>query len=103
LLWGVKRTLQRPSKVTALYNRPLPRLRSLLCLAQRSFPLCVGVVLRAPLREHGIRDLEIAMRCASVADCVPATIKGVHYGGLADWAKERRGERAAACRTPAPC
>src|SRR5262249_21282209 len=91
------------SKVTALYNRPLPRRRSLLCLAQRSFPLCVGVVLRAPLREHGISDLEVAMRCASVANCVPGTIKLLHCGGLADWAKERPGQRSATFRNPSPC
>jgi len=95
--------LSGPSKVTALYNRPLPRLRSLLCLLQRSFPLCVGVVLRAPLREHGIRDPEVAMRCASVADCVPGTIKILHCGGLADWAKERPGQRSATFRNPSPC
>src|SRR5262249_19770496 len=85
-------------KVSALYNGPFPRLRSLLCLAQRSFPLCVGVVLRAPLREHGFRDLEVAMRCASVADRVPGTIKLLHCGGLADWAQEGPGQRSATFR-----
>jgi hypothetical protein len=32
------------------------------------------------------------MRCASVADCVPGTIKLLHCGGLADWAKEWPGQ-----------
>ena len=93
ILTKFEKASAEPSKVTALYNRPFPRLRSLLCFIQRSFPLLAGVVLRAPLREYGIGDLEVAMRCASVADGVAGTIKLLHCGGLADWAKERPGQR----------
>ena len=71
-----------------------------LCFA---FPLFPGVVLRASLREHGIRDLEVAMRFASVADCVPGTIKLLRCGGLTDWAKERPGQRSATFSNPSPC
>jgi len=102
---AMKRNALRPtwlscqsSEVVAVNNGPLPRLRSLLCLVQRSLPLRAGVVLRAPLREHGIRDLEVAMRCAIERGCVPGTIKLLHCGGLADWAKERPGQRSATFR-----
>ena len=50
--------LKGASKVTALYNWPLPRLRSLLCVAQRSFPLCVGAVPNAALRKDRVSDFE---------------------------------------------
>src|SRR6516162_3725149 len=46
----------QPSKVTALYNRPLPRLRSLLCLVQRSFPLRGRVVLNAAVLKDRVSD-----------------------------------------------
>jgi len=94
---------RRELEVAALYNGPFPRLRSLLCLAQRSFPLLAGVVLRAPLPEHGIRDLEVAMRFAIEPRRVPGTIKLLHCGGLADWAKERPGQRSATFSNPSPC
>ena len=94
---------RRELEVAALYNGPFPRLRSLLRLMQSSFPLLAGVVLSAPLREHDIRDLEVAMRCAGVTDCVPGTIKFLHCGRLADWAKERPGQRSATFSNPSPC
>ena len=80
-------------KVIAVYNRPLPHLRSLFCLVQRSFPLLAGVALGALLRKDSVSNFEVAMRCASVAGCVPGTIKLLHCG-LADRAKERPGQRS---------
>ena len=46
-------------EVAALNNRPFPSLRSLLCLAQRSFPLFVGVVPNAALRKDRVGDFEL--------------------------------------------
>src|SRR4029077_1368466 len=81
------------SKVTALYNGPFPRLRSLLCLAQRSFPLCVGVVPNALLRKDCVSDFELSIRFAIEAGCVPGAIKLLHRG-LADRPKEGPGQRS---------
>ena len=87
-LLRVKRTLKpQPSKVTALYNRPLPRLRSLLCLVQRSFPLRRDVVLNAVVLKDRVSDFEFSMRIAIEPSCIPDTIELMHCG-LADWAKE---------------
>ena len=80
------------SEVIALYNGPFPLL-SLLCLVQGSFPLLTGVVLSALLRKDSVSNFEVAMVCASVAGCVPGTIKLLHCG-LADWAKEGPGQRS---------
>jgi hypothetical protein len=80
------------SKVSALYNGPIPRLRSLLCLAQCSFPLLAGVVLSPLLSKDGVGNFEVAIRCTSVADCIPSTIKLLLHRGLADRAKERPGQ-----------
>jgi hypothetical protein len=80
------------SKVSALYNGPIPRLRSLLCLAQCSFPLLAGVVLSPLLSKDGVGNFEVAIRSTSVADCIPSTIKLLLHRGLADRAKERPGQ-----------
>ena len=81
------------SKVSALYNGPIPRLRSLLCLAQCTFPLLAGVVLSPLLSKDGVGNFEVAIRCTSVADCIPSTIKLLLHRGLADRAKERPGHQ----------
>jgi len=75
------------SKVTALYNRPLPRLRSLLCLVQRSFPLCIGAVPNAALSKDCVSDFELSIPFAIEPGCVSGTIKLLR-NGFADWAKE---------------
>ena len=75
------------SKVTALYNGPLPRRGSLLCLAQRSFPLCIGAVPNAALRNDRVSDFELSIRFAIEPGCVSGTIKLLR-NGFADWAKE---------------
>jgi hypothetical protein len=62
------------SKVTALYNRPLPRLRSLLCLVQRSFPLCVGAVPNAAILKDRVSDFELSMCFAIEPGCAPSTV-----------------------------
>jgi hypothetical protein len=90
--------LKGTSKVTALYNWPLSWLRSLFCLVQRSFPSFAGVVLSAVLRKDSVSNFEIAMGCATVAGCIPGTIKLLHCG-LADWAKEGPGQRSTTLRT----
>src|SRR5215472_15692675 len=82
----------RVKKLFLLYNGPFPRLRSLLCLVQRRFPLLTGVVLS--ICQDGVGNFEVAVRCTSVADCVPSTIKLLLHRGLADWAKERPGQRS---------
>jgi hypothetical protein len=74
-------------EVAALNNRPFPSLRSLLCLAQRSFPLFVGVVPNAALRKDRVGDFELSIHFAIEAGCVPSTIKLLR-NGFADWAKE---------------
>ena len=81
------------SKITALYNGPFPRLRSLLCLAERSFPLFVGVVLNAAVLKDRVSDFEFSMRFAIEPSCIPSTIKLMHCG-LADRAKEGPGQRS---------
>jgi hypothetical protein len=78
------------SEFIALYNRPFPRLRSLLCLAQHSFPLFVGIVPNALLRKDCVSDFELSMRFAIEAGCVPGAIKLLRWG-FADWAKEGHG------------
>ena len=78
------------SKIVGGYNGPLARLRPLLCLAQRSFPLLAAVVLSALLSEDGIRNSEGAMRRAIVAGCIAGTVKLLR-SGFADRAKERSG------------
>ena len=80
------------SEVIALYNGPFPLL-SLLCLVQGSFPLLTGVILSALLRKDSVSNFEVAMRCASVAGCVPGAIKLLHCG-FADRAKEGPGQRS---------
>src|SRR5215471_1857836 len=81
-------------RVFPLYSGPFPRLRSLLCLVQRRFPLLTGVVLSALVCKDGVGNFEVAVRCTSVADCVPSTIKLLLHRGLADRAKERPGQRS---------
>jgi hypothetical protein len=78
------------SEVIAPYDRPFPRLRSLLCLAQRGFPLCVGVVPNAAIRKDCVSDFELSIRCAIEASRVPGTIKLLHCG-FANRAKEGPG------------
>jgi hypothetical protein len=78
------------SEVIVLYNGPL---LSLLCVVQGSFPLLTGVVLSALLRKDSVSNFEVAMRYASVAGCVPGTIKLLHCG-LTDRAKEGPGQRS---------
>ena len=53
------------------YNRPFPRLRSLRCLAQRSFPLFVGVVPNALLRKDCVSHFELSIRFAIEAFASP--------------------------------
>jgi hypothetical protein len=53
--------------------------------------LLTGVVLSALLRKDSVSNFEVAMRYASVAGCVPGTIKLLHRRRLADRAKERSG------------
>ena len=72
------------------YKRPLPRLRSLLCLAQRSFPLLVGVVPNAAIRKDSVSNFELSIRFAIEAGCVPGTIKLLR-NGFAERAKEGHG------------
>jgi hypothetical protein len=79
------------SEIVARYERPFPRLRPLLCLAQRSFPLFAGVVLSALLCKDGIRNFEDAMRRAMEAGGVPGTVEAPLRWGFADWAKEGSG------------
>ena len=86
-------TFSLGSKIVPVYNGPFTRLRSMLCLAQCSFPLLSGIVLSPLLRKDAIGDFETAMRCASVAGCVPSTIKLLHCG-LADRAKDGPGQRS---------
>jgi hypothetical protein len=86
------------SEVIALYDRPFPLL-SLLCLVEGSFPLLTGVVLSALLRKDSVSNFEVAMRCASVAGCVPGAIKLLHCG-FADRAKEGPGQRSILCSLP---
>ena len=78
------------SEVIALYNRPLPRLRPLLCLAQRSFPLLVGVVPNAAIRKDCVSDFELSIRFAIEACCIAGTIKLLR-NGFAERAKEGHG------------
>ena len=56
-------------EIIAGYNGPFPRLRSLLCLAQRSFPLLSAVVPGPLLCNDGVGDLEGAISCATEAGC----------------------------------
>jgi hypothetical protein len=81
-------------EIVAGYERPFPRLRSLLCLAQRGFPLLSGVVLSTLLSKDGIGNLEGAMRRAMIADGIAGAIKLLHYWGFADRAKEGPGQRS---------
>ena len=74
-------------EVAALNNGPFPRLRSLFCLAQRTFPLCVGVVPNAPLRKDRVNDFELSICFAIEAGCISGTIKLLR-NGFTDWAKE---------------
>jgi hypothetical protein len=62
------------SEIVAGYERPLPRLRSLLCLAQRSFPLLSGIVLSPLLCKDGVSNFEGAMSCATIADGIAGAI-----------------------------
>src|SRR5215472_4976102 len=71
----------------AVNNGPFPSLRSLLCLAQRSFPLLVGVVPNEAFRKDSVSDFELSIHFAIEAGCVPSTIKLLR-NGFADWAKE---------------
>jgi hypothetical protein len=80
-------------EVAALYNGPFPRLRSLLCLVQRSFPLRTDVVLNAALLKDRVSDFELSIRFAIEPGCVGSTIKLLHRG-FADWTKERPGQRS---------
>jgi len=75
------------SKVIALYNWPFPRLRSLPCLVQRSFPLRGRVAPNAALLKDRVSDFELSIRLAIELGCVPGTIKLLR-NGFADWAKE---------------
>src|SRR5215470_12977122 len=79
------------SEIICYYQRPSFGLCSFLCLIQRSFPLLLGIVLCLGLRKDAIGDFEVAMRWASVAGCVPGTIKLLRCWGFADRAKERSG------------
>ena len=56
------------SEINGGYKRPFPRLRSLLCLAQRSFPLLSAVVPGPLLCKDGVGDLEGAISCATEAE-----------------------------------
>ena len=77
------------SEIVARYERPFPRLRPLLCLAQRSFPLFAGVVLSALLCKDGIRNFEDAMRRAMEAGGVPGTVEAPLRWGLGSFALAR--------------
>jgi hypothetical protein len=73
------------------YKRPFVRLcsllYSLLCLFQCNLPLLSGVVLCLGLRKDSVGNLEVAMRCAVVACCIPFTWKLLRWG-FADRANE---------------
>jgi len=90
--YGQRGEAAEGSEIISLYNRPFPRL-SLLSLVQCSFPLFAGVVLSALLRKYAVSNFEIAMGCATVAGCIPGTIKLLHCG-LANRAKQRPGQRS---------
>jgi len=62
-------------------------------LAQRSFPLFVGVIPNALLRKDCVSDFELSMRFAIEAGCVPGAIKLLRWG-FADRAKEGPGQRS---------
>ncbi len=78
------------SEIVAGYERPFPRLRSLLCLAQRSFPLLAAVVPGPLVYKDGVGNFEGAMRRTMEAGGVAGTIK-LFCSGFADWAKEGPG------------
>src|SRR3974377_250203 len=84
------------SEINGGYNRPLPRLRSLLCLAQRSFPLLSAVVPGPLLCKDGVGDFEGAMRCATEAGFIAGTSKLLRWG-FTDRAKEGSGQRVYPC------
>ena len=81
-------------EIICYYQRPSLRLRSFLCLVQRSFPFFAGVILCLGLRKDTVSNLEVAMRWATVAGCVAGTIKLLRRWGFADCAKERSGQRS---------
>jgi hypothetical protein len=70
--WGWPRTAGIRNQ--RCYERPLTRLRSLLCLAQRSFPLLSGVVLSPLLCKDGVSNFKGAMSCATIADGIAGAI-----------------------------
>ena len=82
----------RLSEIVSNYKRPFLffRLRSLLCLAQCSFPLLAGVVLIALHRKDGVGNFEVVVGWATEAGCIAGTGKLLRWG-FADWAKERSG------------
>jgi hypothetical protein len=83
--------LRRLVEIVSNYERPilllLPRLHSLLCFIQRSFPFFAGVLHALLLRKDSVGNLEVTMRWAMEAGHI-AEVTTLFRWAFADWAKE---------------
>src|SRR6516225_6436462 len=92
--------LRRLVEIVRNYERPilllLPRLHSLLCFIQRSFPFFAGVLHALLLRKDSVGNLEVTMRWAMETGCVVGARNLLRWA-FADWANGGHGLRQGCC------